>query len=165
MLDAQTLLASPRLVIRHAPAPATVTHWTDHPVATESPIRAVHVNELRRAIDIHRRRLGIPAYPWTDDPAIRWVTYVRACHFLEIREATQELWNARRMGLLPDWTAGSPPSSERAILALDMNDLRQWVTALAGDSPALRTHVSLGRPAREFPAPDRDREYTLCSQT
>ena len=108
--------------------PATApTVWTDDLVTTETPIKAVHVNELRREIDARRRQLGLKAFCWTDDPVIARYTVIRAVHFLELRAALQEVWTRAGRGQLPDWTCGSAPSSERVIFASDVNDLRHWM--------------------------------------
>lgn len=109
--------------VRLAPAPMLVV-WTDDPVTTETPIKAVHVNELRRVIDAQRRQVGLPAFSWTDDPVIARYTVIRAVHFLELHAALQEAWTQAGRGRLPAWTCGSPPSTERVVLASDVNDLR-----------------------------------------
>ncbi|MFN0072428.1 MAG: hypothetical protein ACKVVP_13170, partial [Chloroflexota bacterium] len=76
-----------------------------------------------------RRELGLPPFAWTDDPVIARFTLIRVVHFLELRQVIQELWRTAGRGLLPGWTAGSPPSPERVIFAADVNDLRLWTAA------------------------------------
>lgn len=107
-------------------APVVSITWTDDPVTTETPIKAVHVNELRQAIDARRRQHCLPPLPWTDDPVIARYTVIRAIHLLELRQAIQECWHAAGLGPLPDWTCGSPPSPERVVFASDIKDLRRW---------------------------------------
>jgi hypothetical protein len=109
-------------------APVRRTVWTDHPVTTETPIKAVHVNELRRVVDARRRTVGLAPFAWTDDPVIAGYSVIRAVHFLELREAIQGVWTAACLGPLPEWTCGSPPSPERVIYASDVNDLRAWMS-------------------------------------
>jgi hypothetical protein len=116
------VLNLPRTV-RLAPA-QTPIRWTDDPVTTETAIKAVHVNELRRVIDARRRQLGLPAFNWTDDPVIARYTVFKAVHFLELHAALQEAWTLAGRGQLPGWTYGSPPSTERVVMASDVNDLR-----------------------------------------
>jgi hypothetical protein len=103
-----------------------VLRWTDDPVTTETPIKAVHVNELRRAIDTLRSQADLASFTWTDDPIMAGGTVIRAIHFLELRQAIQDLWEFARLGTLPAWTAGSPPSPERVVFTSDVNDLRCW---------------------------------------
>ncbi len=110
-------------------APVRPLVWTDDPVTTETPIKAVHVNELRRAIDGQRRQHSLPPFAWTDDPVIARYTAIRAIHFLELRQAVQDLWNAVDLRPLPDWTCGSPPSPERVIFASDITDIRGWIAS------------------------------------
>lgn len=107
-------------------APVRRTVWTDDPVTTETHIKAVHVNELRRVIDLRRRTVGLAPFAWTDDPVMAGYSVIRAVHFLELRQAIQDVWTAARLGPLPAWTCGSPPSPERVIYASDVNNLRAW---------------------------------------
>src|SRR5882724_2025693 len=96
-------------------APARRHAWTDDPVTTETPIKAVHVNELRRAIDALRSQAGLPLIAWTDNPVMAGATVIRAIHFLELRQAIQDLWRSLGLGSPPNWTAGKPPSPDRVI--------------------------------------------------
>lgn len=105
-----------------------LTAWADHPVTTETLIRAAHITQLRCVIDAHRRNMSLPSIAWTDDPVEPGVTRIRACHFLEIRRAIREVWQTGGLGQLPSWSGGSAPSAERVILASDVNDLRRWIT-------------------------------------
>ena len=109
-------------------APVRPIVWTDDPVTTETPIKAVHVNELRQAIDARRRQHNLPPFLWTDDPVIARYTVIRAIHLLELRQAIQDLWQAAGLGPIPDWTCGSPPSPERVVFASDLMDLRTWTS-------------------------------------
>lgn len=120
------VLGLPPTVRLRPAAPPLV--WTDDPVTTETPIKAVHVNELRRVIDVRRRQVGLPAFSWTDDPVIRGFTLIRAAHFLELHAALQEIWSLAGRGQLPAWSCGSPPSAERVVFTSDVNDLRHWTS-------------------------------------
>lgn len=131
--------------VRLSPSRRTI-RWTDDPITTETPIKAVHVNELRRAIDALRSQAGMPSFAWTDDPIMAGATVIRAIHFLELRQAIQNLWNVARLGTLPDWTDGSPPAAHRVIFASDVNDLRSWVNHCA-------PHTSATRPSPREKAP------------
>lgn len=113
-------------------APVRPIVWTDDPVTTETPIRAIHVNEFRQAIDAQRRQHSLTPFQWTDDPVIAHYTLIRAIHLLELHQAIQDLWSASGRGPLPAWTCGSPPSPERVVFASDVNDLRRRLGAIGG---------------------------------
>jgi hypothetical protein len=101
--------------------------WTDHPLAGGTPVRATHINELRSAV----AGKGVaPATGWTDHPVTTAIR-VKAVHLTELANAIGILWATRELGLLPNWTAGSPPSSGRAIAASDITDLRAWFDTIA----------------------------------
>lgn len=102
--------------------------WTDNAATTSTRIRAVHINELRSAVDSLRTSppCNLGGYPWTDNP-VSTTTHIRAVHFTELRSAIQDVWNCHNMGALPNWSVGSAPSTSRQVSARDINDLRTWV--------------------------------------
>lgn len=103
------------------------TPWIDNPATSSTRIRAVHINELRDAVNCHYAAYG-SSVTWTDNPVTSNVR-IRAIHFTEIRNAIQTLWNQKTMGAIPSWTAGSAPSSTRSIRASDINNLRGWLNS------------------------------------
>ena len=71
-----------------ARGPARPAAFTDDPlVPGVTPVRAVHLLELRARIDALRRRAGLPAFGWTDAQVVPGVTPARAAHLLELRSA------------------------------------------------------------------------------
>jgi hypothetical protein len=104
------------------------TSWTDNAANPSTRIRAVHINELRSAVD--RLRTTPPCafspYPWTDNP-VGATTHIRTVHFTELRTAIQDVWTCHSLGALPNWSVGSPPSPSRQVSARDINDVRGWV--------------------------------------
>jgi hypothetical protein len=108
--------------------PADTIRWTDEPVTQSTPIKAVHVNELRQAVDMQRELAGLPAFAWTDDPVVAGVTVVRAVHFLELQWAIQDLWTVTALGTLPEWSSGCAPTPGCVIFASNVNDLRTAMT-------------------------------------
>ena len=61
--------------------------FTDDPLTAGSTVvKAVHVNELRAAIDTLRGRYGLAGFPWTDSPMTAGIT-VKAVHLSEMRTA------------------------------------------------------------------------------
>ena len=77
--------------------------FTDHPiVAGETPVRAIHVTELRARIDALRTREGLTSYGWTDPVLTAGVTPARLVHLLEMRRALAAAYGAAgREG--PSW--------------------------------------------------------------
>jgi hypothetical protein len=107
--------------------------WTDNAANPSTRIRAVHINELRSAVDLLRTSppcSSLGPYPWTDNP-IATSTHIRVVHFTELRSAIQDLWNCHGLGSLPNWSVGSAPSTSRQVSARDINDLRGWVNKVA----------------------------------
>ena len=106
------------------------TPWANDPVVPgATQIRALHITELRNAVNASRSALNLPNYPFSDSSITPGGTPIRAVHVGEIRSAIQDLWFRKRLGPLPGWTVGSPPASSRTIRAADMNDLRAWMNA------------------------------------
>lgn len=113
------------------------TTWTDNPVTTATPVKALHVNQLRTAVNSLRQAAGLHQIDWTDHPVGSGQTRIKAVHFNELAGAIQDLWLRRSLGRLPSWSAGSPPSPNRPIRASDMNNLRSWVNTYESSSTAL----------------------------
>lgn len=118
-----------------------ITSWTNEPATSLSPILAVHIEELRAAIEDARTGYTEPGEgwtSWTDDPVTN-STAIKAVHFSELRTAIQQLWDEKSLGTIPDWTerGGDAPSSDTPILGNDMNDLRLWFNLFEsnGDNP------------------------------
>jgi hypothetical protein len=105
------------------------TSWTDDPATTSTPIKAVHINELRAAVE---GAGGTPPGGWTDGPRVSTTTPIKAKHFVELRDAIQGLWNRCNLGTIPIWTSGVTPggpsvgTTATPIYASDINDLRYW---------------------------------------
>jgi hypothetical protein len=67
---------------------ATAIAYTDDPlVAGSSSIRAVHITQLRTAVNALRATTNLAAAVWTDDPLSVGVTVVKAVHINELRTA------------------------------------------------------------------------------
>lgn len=116
--------------------------WTNDPATSTTHVRAVHVNELRSAIDTLNSAVGIAPVSWQDGSSVSTDTHIRAGHFTQLQNAIQALWTYYGQGSLPQWTAGSDPSTSRQILASDINDLRSWVTTV--DPPAAKRGFHCG---------------------
>ena len=79
---------------------ATAHAWEDDPlISGETPIRAVHLNELRSAINVVRARWAtcghaLPPETWTAPDPLTADTPIRAVHVQELRNALREVYTA-----------------------------------------------------------------------
>lgn len=117
-----------------------MTSWTDNPVTSSTHVKAVHMNELRHAVNLLTLPIGLPPFIWTDDPATS-ATPIRAVHLTEIRAAVQTLWDYHHQGPLPSWSSGSGPASGQHIRASDINDLRTWTDETDLPPPSVCANV------------------------
>jgi hypothetical protein len=72
---------------------AWVSAFTDDPLAAATQAKAVHVTELRSAINTLRTRNGLPVFAFTD-PSLTSGSYVRAVHVTELRAALDAVYDA-----------------------------------------------------------------------
>jgi hypothetical protein len=77
-----------------------------------TPIRAVHVTELRYRIDSQRARFGLANAVWTDPALSPDSTAIKAVHIAEMRTALMQAYTAAGMTAVsftdPSLTAGMP---------------------------------------------------------
>ena len=125
--QADDMAARPRADGRAAPAA-----FTDDPlVPGETPVRAVHLLELRSRIDALRRRAGLPVYGWTDAKVVPGVTPARALHLLELRSALGEAYAAAGRPA-PGYTDAAVTPGATAMRAVQLQELRAAVEGLEG---------------------------------
>ena len=91
-----TLIANAAYVVG-TPSSATVTIVSDDfseptPSPQATPIKAMHVTELRNAIDDARTRHGLAALGWTNAPLVPGSTPVKALHLTELRTALSQAY-------------------------------------------------------------------------
>ena len=106
--------------------------FTDDPLLPGvTPVRAVHLLELRSRIDALRRRAGLPAFGWTDAKVVPGVTPARAAHLTELRSALGEAYAAAGRPA-PGYTDAVVTPGATAMRALQLQELRTAVLALEG---------------------------------
>jgi hypothetical protein len=66
--------------------------FTDDELSAGTPIKAVHVMELRTRIDGVRQAHGLPPYAWTDPALTPGVMVVKAIHVTEMRAALHDVF-------------------------------------------------------------------------
>jgi uncharacterized repeat protein (TIGR03803 family) len=86
--------------------------FTDDPLTTHvTPIKAVHITELRAHIDAARATRGLASYAYTDPTIVVGTTPVKAQHIVELRQALREVYVAAGVTppsyTDPDLTAGT----------------------------------------------------------
>jgi M6 family metalloprotease-like protein len=70
-----------------APEPATTVLFTNDPVASGGSIKALHVTQLRMAVNAFRATAGLPVATFTDPAIAAGSTVVKAAHIAELRAA------------------------------------------------------------------------------
>jgi glucose/arabinose dehydrogenase len=107
----------------------TYRAFTDDPVVPgTTPIRAVHITELRTRVDALRMRFGLPAFPWTD-PSLGAGTVVQAIHVANLRTALQEAYvSAGRAA--PEFSDAPLLLHTTLIRAVHLEELRNAVRIL-----------------------------------
>ena len=104
--------------------------FTDDPlVPGMTPVRAVHLLELRSRIDGLRLRAGLPAFGWTDAQVVPGVTPARAVHLTELRSALGAAYAASGRPA-PGYTDAVVTAGATAMRAVQLQELRRAVAAL-----------------------------------
>jgi hypothetical protein len=104
--------------------------FTDDPVVAQStPARAVHITELRSAINTVRAARGLGAFAWTDPTLTAGSTVVRAVHLAELRTALNQAYQAAGR-TAPTYTDPSLVAGGTVIKAIHVNELRAAVRGL-----------------------------------
>lgn len=104
--------------------------FTDDPLRPGvTPIKAVHLTELRTRIDSLRREVEQQVFFWTDSVLRPGVTPVRRVHLIELRGALSEAYVAAGRAA-PRWTDPAPVAGLTPIRAAHVTELRAAVRAL-----------------------------------
>ena len=107
----------------------TALTFTDDPLATSTPIKAIHVTELRAAIASVRAARGLAAFAWTDPTLTPGSTGVKAVHVTELRTALNQAYQAAGRAL-PTYTDPTLAPGGATIKAIHLDELRTAVSAL-----------------------------------
>jgi hypothetical protein len=103
--------------------------WTDDPLmAASTPVRAVHVLELRASINAMRAARSMSAMGWTDPSITAGVTPVKATHLAELRSALDAIY-AHDGVSPPSWTP-SLVAGVTVITAAQFEQVRQMIRAV-----------------------------------
>lgn len=109
------------------------TSWTDEGASSPSArvasnvtyIKAVHINELKTAIDAERTRRGSAAYPWVGFPAVAGAASgVLKTYIEQLRLATLGTWCPSDSNPVPNYTDGSLLVDVTPNITNHINELR-----------------------------------------
>jgi hypothetical protein len=104
--------------------------FTDDPLTAQSTsILAVHILEVRAAIDNVRLARGLATFPWIDPSLLPGRTSVKAVHLLELRTALNQAYQATGR-TPPTYTDPTVEAKLTVIEAIHLNELRTAVRAL-----------------------------------
>jgi len=104
--------------------------FTDDPVAAQStPDKAVHVLELRAAIDSVRVARGLAGFAWTDPTLAPGSIAFKVVHVTELRTALNQAYQAAGQ-TLPTYTDPAIVAGVTVVKARHLNELRAAVRAL-----------------------------------
>ena len=124
------------------------TSFSDDPLRSGvTPVRAVHLLELRARVDGLRRRAGLGAFGWTDATITPGVTPARAVHVTELRKALSAAYAAAGRPA-PGYTDPVVTAGATPLRALHLQELRAAVVALEA-AAARRTGVPSGGAVRD----------------
>jgi len=104
--------------------------FTDDPLAAQStPIKTVHVTQLRAAVDSVRVARGLATFAWTDPTLTPGTTAAKLAHVTDLRTALDQAYQAAGRSL-PTYTDPILVSMSPIIKAIHLNELRIAVGAL-----------------------------------
>ena len=95
-------------------------------ILTSPLVRAVHIEELRAAIDSVRVAHRLEPFTWTDPTLVPGSTRVRAVHLTELRAALSQAYQAAG----PTYTDPTVVPGVTVIKASHLNELRAAVRGL-----------------------------------
>ena len=104
--------------------------FTDDPLTAQTTrVRAVHILELRAALDSVRVAHGLPAFGWTDPTLTPGSTLAKAVHLAELRTALNQAYQAAGR-VLPTYTDPTVVAGVTVVKTFHLNELRTAVRAL-----------------------------------
>jgi hypothetical protein len=104
--------------------------FTDHPLqARSTPLKAVHITELRQAIAALHVRYSLPAFIWTDASLVPGVTIVKSVHLRELRAALNAVYVAALL-TPPTYTDPVITTGVTVITTAHIAELRAAILAI-----------------------------------
>ena len=104
--------------------------FADDPIVPGvTPVKEIHITELRLRVDAVRVAAGLARFAWTDRVLSAGVTGVRLVHLLELRSALAAAYAAEGRAAR-SWTDAAPVAGSTLIRAVHLMELRAAVVAL-----------------------------------
>jgi hypothetical protein len=104
--------------------------FSDDPLTVgTTAVKAVHITELRQAVESLRSRAGLGAVTWTDGSIVAGVTPVRAVHIAELRAALLAVYSSAQLAP-PTYTRAVVTESTSVISRVDISELRAAILAI-----------------------------------
>ncbi len=113
----------------HAAAQAGCLTFTDDPLSVGTPVKAVHVTELRTCVDALRSTVSQQTGGWTDS-LVPTSTSIKAIHITQLRSAIASLYPAFGYSA-PSYTDASLVAGVTEIKRLHITELRAALRVLA----------------------------------
>jgi hypothetical protein len=124
---AQGVLSQPSNMESGAPVG---TPFTDPQLSSAlTPIRAVHIAEMRSRIDTLRAANGLGQVSWTDPTLTPGITTVKAVHITQMRTALSQVYSARKL-TPPSYADPNLTASSTQVKGAHISDLRNAITAV-----------------------------------
>jgi hypothetical protein len=125
-VDGSVTLTADRTCVAHLSGSGSFTDETL--VSGVTPVKAIHITELRARIDSQRMRFMLGAFTWTNAPLAPG-TSVLALHIVEMRIALEQAYKAAGRTPLPSYTDPNLASG-MTIRAVHITELRTAVRLL-----------------------------------
>jgi hypothetical protein len=104
--------------------------FTDDPLLQETtPVKTIHLTELRTAVNTARADYGLGASTWTDPTLVPRQTEAKRVHLTELRTALSQVYAAAGLGT-PSFTDPTVTPWETPIKAAHLSELRSYLRAL-----------------------------------
>ena len=109
---------------------AVLPSFTDDPlVAGVTPVKVVHITELRQAIATLRARQGLAPVAWTDPTIVARVTPIKGAHLIELRTALATVYEAAGRPV-PAWMPAAIVDGQTIVTAASLQELRAALAAI-----------------------------------
>jgi predicted outer membrane repeat protein len=107
-----------------------VPTFTNDPLTPRStPVRAIHVQELRQRINELRTLYALTAFTWTDSILLPTGTPVLATHVAQLRTALDDVYRAAGQ-TPPTYTTPTPTPGATTVAAIHVAEIRAAVLAI-----------------------------------
>jgi hypothetical protein len=115
--------------------PPACASFTDSTLTTTTPIKAIHITELRTCVDAVRAVASLAAFAWTDPVLTAGATPVKAVHLSDLRTALQQAYAAAKL-LAPTYTDDPIVAGVTTVRLIHIQELRTAAQGFTSAKPA-----------------------------